>query len=378
MHGRRRAGPPRPWGNIPFRRCARGQRVRGRPRPGRAPHRARRAGARHRDPDPRARRPDRPLLRRRAIARRWRRTTCRRWGTRGSCRWTAGSRPGATQLSRRPWLARPGPWPRYARRSSLRRLSPPAALLRPGRARRRRRRTATTSTGGGRCRGSAIRRRACSWSGWRRRRTAPTGPGASSPATAWAARATSCSARLHATGLRQHPDLAPRRRRPHAARRLHPVGGPLRAAREQTDARRDRALPAPPGRRARRAPPRPRRGGAGQDRPRRLPGPLAETHGVRPRPRPVFGHGSEARLGAGSRCCSAATTRADRTPTREAHAPYDAGRVRARPRAHRRKRRDMNDDDDRTQPYPTGAGRPSLDEAGVFADDPKPGGCSPA
>jgi 8-oxo-dGTP pyrophosphatase MutT (NUDIX family) len=32
----------------------------------------------------------------------------------------------------------------------------------------------------------------------------------------------------------------------------------------------------------------------------------------------------------------------------------------------------MNDDDDKTQPYPDGGGPPFSDEAGVLADDPKP------
>ena len=44
--------------------------------------------------------------------------------------------------------------------------------------------------------------------------------------------------------LRQHPDLAQRRRRAGAARRVHPGGRALRAARQQADARGDRALPA--------------------------------------------------------------------------------------------------------------------------------------
>ena len=43
---------------------------------------------------------------------------------------------------------------------------------------------------------------------------------------------------------------------------------------------------------------------------------VAEAHGVRPRPRPVFAHAAEARLGAGLPCCWTATTPAGRTRTR--------------------------------------------------------------
>ena len=100
--------------------------------------------------------------------------------------------------------------------------------------------------------------------------------------------------------LRQHRHLAQRRRRPDPARRVHPGRRALRAARQQADARtRSRAA----GRHLAAeiaALPRVRvvvaLGKIGHDA---YLAHLAETHGVRPRPRPAFGHGSEARLGPG-------------------------------------------------------------------------------
>ena len=59
------------------------------------------------------------------------------------------------------------------------------------------RRSATRRTGAGRSPASAIRRRASSCSGWRRPPTAPTAPGACSPATA---AGTGCSGRCTAPG----------------------------------------------------------------------------------------------------------------------------------------------------------------------------------
>ena len=57
-------------------------------------------------------------------------------------------------------------------------------------------------TGAGRCRGSATRTRGSCCSGWRRRPTAATGPGGSSPATP---RATSCGRRCTGPGSRIEP-----------------------------------------------------------------------------------------------------------------------------------------------------------------------------
>ena len=80
----------------------------------------------------------------------------------------------------------------------------PAAgrLARAGRAREGRAGSATRRTGAGRCRASATRTRGSCCSGSRRRPTAATGRGASSPATR---RATSCGRRSIAAGLADRP-----------------------------------------------------------------------------------------------------------------------------------------------------------------------------
>ena len=62
--------------------------------------------------------------------------------------------------------------------------------------------SATRPTGAGRCPGSAIRTRGSCCSGSRRRPTAATGPGGSSPATP---RATSCGRRSMRAGLADRP-----------------------------------------------------------------------------------------------------------------------------------------------------------------------------
>ena len=90
----------------------------------------------------------------------------------------------------------------------------------------------------------------------------------------------------------------------------------LRAARQQADARRDRALPPPPDRRDRRPAPRARRGRAGQDRPRRLPG-LPGRGARHPRRARAPRSRTPPRRGwaRGCRCCWTATTPAARTRT---------------------------------------------------------------
>ena len=94
------------------------------------------------------------------------------------------------------------------------------------------------TTGAARSPGSATRPRACCCSGWRRPRTAPTAPGACSPATA---RATSCSPRCTAPASPTSRPPSPRRR-PGAARLLDHRRGALRAAGQQAAAGGARAL----------------------------------------------------------------------------------------------------------------------------------------
>ena len=109
-------------------------------------------------------------------------------------------------------------------------------------------------TGAGRCRDSATRTRGSCWSGWRRRRTAATGPAGSSPATR---RATSCGRRCIGRGLADRAVEPPRRRRPDPDRHVHRRRRPLRAAGQQADdrgARHLRAVPRPRDRAAVRAP----------------------------------------------------------------------------------------------------------------------------
>ena len=84
-------------------------------------------------------------------------------------------------------------------------------------------------------------------SGWRRPRTAATGPGGSSPATA---AATGCSPRCTGPGSPRTSRASARRRRPAADRRAHGRRRALRAAGQQADARGARHLRAVAGTRA--------------------------------------------------------------------------------------------------------------------------------
>ena len=100
-------------------------------------------------------------------------------------------------------MTRPGGARRADRRD--RRLPPlPAArrVARAGGPREGRAASATSRTGAGRCRASATRRPGSCSSGWRRRRTAATGPAGCSPATR---RATSCGRRSTPSGLADRP-----------------------------------------------------------------------------------------------------------------------------------------------------------------------------
>ena len=96
----------------------------------------------------------------------------------------------------RPWSRRtlPSFRPRFASRnasSTCDRVPASAAPIASASPPRRRPRTEPNATGAARCPASAIRRRACSSSAWRQRRTAPIAPAASSPATARSGQAIS-------------------------------------------------------------------------------------------------------------------------------------------------------------------------------------------
>ncbi len=153
--------------------------------------------------------------------------------------------------------------------------------------------SATRRTGAGRCRASAIRTRGSCWSAWRRRPTAATGPGGSSPATP---RATSCRGAPRRRS-RRPAGLAARRRRPDPDRRVHRGRGPLRAAGQQADDRGARHVRAVPGSRAGAAD----RACGSSSRSARSAGTRrcgrwrrsATRRGREPR----FGHGAEARVG---------------------------------------------------------------------------------
>ena len=330
--------------------------------PGRAAHRPRRAGARHRDPDPRQGRRHRPLLRRRVPL-----------GAGGgqpaedglhatSCRWTAASTPGARPAmpsspatARADGRARPAVTLAAVRAAIVAcddcpRLRRYCAAHRAGEEGGPPRRHLLGAAGAGVRRS---RRRACCWSGWRRRRTAPTAPGACSPAT---------------VGLGRLPARA----------RCTPPGSPTSRPRASADdglTLRDAYILsavrcAPPDNkptpdeiaRCRRhltaeiaALPRVRvvvaLGKIGHDA---YLAHLAETHGVRPRPRPAFGHGSEARLGAGLPVLLGCYHPSrQNTNTGKLTPAYDAGRVRARARCSRSRERCR-----RRRSHPTRSGRP--------------------
>ena len=92
-----------------------------------------------------------------------------------------------------------------------------------------------------RCRASAIRRRACSSSASRPQRTAPTAPGASSPATAPVGSGDFLMRAMHAHGFASIPTSQQRGRRPDAA--PTPTSPPPCAARRPTTSRRPRRSP---------------------------------------------------------------------------------------------------------------------------------------
>ena len=249
--GQRRSAPPSP-GSAPAARRTRRPRVR----------RTQRCARRRRRP-----RPARP----RTGAGPWPgpAAPCRSWASGRGAR--AGRKvPAAAPCASgsvppsSPWNGRNLPWPRMedslrGRRGGgrrLPRLPAPGGVAGAGGGGEGGRGSATRSTGPAPCPASATPTPASSSSAWRRRRTAATAPGASSPATG---RVTSCSRPCTARGFANQPTSDAPRRRPRADRRLHHRRRAVRAAGEQADAGRARHVPALP------------RAGAGAAR--RAPGP---------------------------------------------------------------------------------------------------------
>ena len=166
-------------------------------------------------------------------------------------------------------------------------------------------------------RASATRRRGCTCSASRPRRTAATAPAACSPATA---RATGCSRRCTAPASRTSPSRSTRTT-------ACACDGAFIAAAVRCAPPANKPLPG----RARQLPPL-RRGGARADAPARgpVPGRLRVGRGL-----PAARHPAAAALrprrrapaSTAGRCCSAASTRASRTPSPAADRADDRRRL---------------------------------------------------
>ena len=115
-------------------------------------------------------------------------------------------------------------------------------------------------------------------------------------------------------GVREYSHLAASRRRPGASRCVHRGGGSMRAARQQTDARRDHPVPAAPRSRAHRAAARVGGRRARQDWLRRVPA-VAQTRRRCRAPSSSVRSWTSPISCRTARRCSAAITRAVRTRT---------------------------------------------------------------